>query len=85
MIAAEYIVSELDKLINTDFSAVITEYSSRCVTLGKMVRLIRNNSEQTAFARAIAPDGCLICEDENGTFTVSSGLVKVRGINGEYV
>ena len=26
-----------------------------------------------------------ICEDENGMFTVSSGLVKVRGINGEYV
>ena len=85
MLAAEYIVSELDKLINTDFSVVISEYSSRCVTLGKTVRLIRNNSEQTAFAKAIAPDGCLICEDENGMFTVSSGLVKVRGINGEYV
>lgn len=85
MLAAEYIISELDKLINTDYPTVISEYSSRCVTIGKMVRLIRYNSEKTAFAKAIAPDGCLICEDETGTFTVSSGLVKVRGINGEYV
>ena len=85
MVAAEYIISELDNLINMDFPSVISEYSSRCVTLGKMVKLIRNNSEKTVFAKAIAPDGCLICEDESGTFTVSSGLVRVRGINNEYV
>ena len=68
-----------------DFSTVINEYSQRCVTLGKTVKLVQNNTETTAFAKAIAPDGCLICENENGEFTVNSGLVRVRGVGGEYV
>ena len=85
MLAAEYIVEELTRLIDTDFSEVISEYSDRCVTLGKTVKLVQNNIETTAFAKAIAPDGCLICENENGEFTVNSGLVRVRGVGGEYV
>ncbi len=85
MLAADYIVSELETLIDADFSAVIKEYSDRCVTLGKTVKLVQNNKETTAYAKAIAPDGCLICENENGEFTVNSGLVRVRGIGGEYV
>lgn len=35
MLAAEYIVDELTRLIDEDFSTVINEYSQRCVTLGK--------------------------------------------------
>ena len=85
MLAAEYIVDELTRLIDEDFSTVINEYSQRCVTLGKTVKLVQNNTETTAFAKAIAPDGCLICENENGEFTVNSGLVRVRGVGGEYV
>ncbi len=85
MLAARYIVTELETLIDSDFSAVIKEYSDRCVTLGKTVKLVQNNKETTAYAKAIAPDGCLICENENGEFTVNSGLVRVRGIGGEYV
>ena len=85
MLAAEYIVDELTRLIDEDFSTVINEYSQRCVTLGKTVKLVQNNTETTAFAKAIAPDGCLICENENGEFTVNSGLVRVRGVRGEYV
>ncbi len=85
MIAAEYIIAELIQLTDTDFSEVIKEYSERCVTLGKAVKLVQNNTETTAFAKAIAPDGCLICENENGEFTVNSGLVRVRGVGGEYI
>ena len=85
MLAAEYIVDELTRLIDEDFSTVINEYSQRCVTLGKTVKLVQNNTETTAFAKAIAPDGCLICENEDGEFTVNSGLVRVRGVGGEYV
>ena len=85
MLAAEYIVDELTRLIDEDFSTVINEYSQRCITLGKTVKLVQNNTETTAFAKAIAPDGCLICENENGEFTVNSGLVRVRGVGGEYV
>lgn len=85
MLAAEYIVEELTQLIDIDFSQVISEYSDRCVTLGKTVKLVQNNTETTAFAKAIAPDGCLICENENGEFIVNSGLVRVRGVGGEYV
>ena len=75
----------LTRLIDEDFSTVINEYSQRCITLGKTVKLVQNNTETTAFAKAIAPDGCLICENENGEFTVNSGLVRVRGVGGEYV
>lgn len=54
MLAAEYIVDELTRLIDEDFSTVINEYSQRCVTLGKTVKLVQNNTETTAFAKAIA-------------------------------
>ena len=46
---------------------------------------MQNNTETIAFAKAIAADGSLICENENGTFAVNAGQVRVRGVNGEYV
>ena len=85
MLAAEYIVSELFSLCELGFDKILSEYQTRCLTIGKQVKLVQNNTETIAFAKAIAADGSLICENENGTFAVNAGQVRVRGVNGEYV
>lgn len=83
--AAELIISQLLLLLDCDFGMVLDEYRDRCVTTGKYVRLQRDGKELTAFARSVADDGCLICENESGEFAVNAGMVRVRGVNGEYV
>lgn len=85
MLAAEYIVSELFSLCELGFDKILSEYQTRCLTIGKQVKLVQNNTETIAFAKAISADGSLICENENGTFAVNAGQVRVRGVNGEYV
>lgn len=62
------------------FSSVFEEYRSRCVTIGRQVRLIENGSERVAFAEDIAENGFLVCRDDSGRFEVSSGEVSVRGL-----
>lgn len=64
------------------FSECYGEYKRRLINLNKQVRLISANGERTAVAVDIAPNGFLVCRDENGEFEVSSGEVSVRGING---
>lgn len=64
------------------FSACYNEYKRRLVNLGKTVKLLSEAGERTAEAVDIAPNGFLICRDENGVFEVSSGEVSVRGIGG---
>lgn len=79
------IAEKLLALTEMDFSAVLKHYKSLCITTGKWVRFIRNGEEITAYAKDIDEKGYLICENEEGEFTVSSGVIRVRGINGEYV
>lgn len=64
------------------FSACYDEYKSRLINLNRQVRLISANGERAAVAVDVAPNGYLICRDEDGEFEVSSGEVSVRGING---
>lgn len=64
------------------FSECYGEYKRRLINLNKQVRLISANGERTAVAVDVAPNGFLVCRDENGEFEVSSGEVSVRGING---
>lgn len=64
------------------FSELYQSYKAHCVTLGREVRIIRGGEERTAFALDIAQDGCLICRDDSGEFSVNSGEVSVRGILG---
>lgn len=80
-----YVLRRTAILQSMAFSEVVKIYRDLCVTLGKSVRLIRNNCEITAFAKDIDGNGCLICENESGEFVVNSGVVRVRGMNGEYV
>ena len=64
------------------FGAIRDEYASRCATLDKEVRLIRNNEEVTAYAYGISPNGELLIETDEGQFFVRSGEVSVRGMYG---
>lgn len=64
------------------FSECYGEYKCRLINLNKQVRLISANGERTAVAVDIAPNGFLVCRDENGEFEVSSGEVSVRGVDG---
>lgn len=79
---AEDIAERVRTLCAMDFSEVYGLYKPRCVTLGRQVRLIENGAERIAFARDIAENGFLVCEDENGRFEVSASEVSVRGIMG---
>ncbi len=80
-----YILRRIAILQSMAFSEVIKMYKALCVTLGKPVKLIQNNCEITGFAKDIDENGCLICENDDGEFVVNSGVVRVRGVNGEYV
>ncbi|MBQ2797963.1 MAG: biotin--[Ruminiclostridium sp.] len=80
-----YILRRIAILQGMAFSEVIKMYKALCVTLGRQVKLIRNNCEITAYAKDIDENGCLICENESGEFVVNSGVVRVRGMNGEYI
>lgn len=64
------------------FKECFEEYKSRVINLGREVKIIRKNTEKTAFAEDISENGCLICRDENGLFEVNSGEVSVRGKEG---
>ncbi len=85
MLLAEKICLQLFSLKETDFAKVLTEYKERCLTLGKMIKFVLNNEEISARAVDLDEKGCLICESEGRTLTINSGLVRVRGTNGEYV
>lgn len=64
------------------FSDCLDEYRTRLINLNREVLLISENSERVAFAVDVAPNGFLICRDENGLFEVTSGEVSVRGVDG---
>lgn len=77
---AEDIAERLYDYSREGFSSISEEYVRRCLTVGKRIRIIENGGEREAFAEGIAPNGFLICSDENGRFEVNSGEVSVRGL-----
>ena len=83
--AAESVLKNCDDLLSLDRSTVIDEYRSRCITLGKEVSFLLNGENIRAFAKSIDMNGALVCENENGEFTVNAGEVRVRTADGEYI
>lgn len=77
---AQDIAERLYKYTREGFDAIREQYVARCLTVGKRIRIIENGNEREAFAEGIAPNGFLICTDENGSFEVNSGEVSVRGL-----
>lgn len=76
------VVDHVKKRAAMPFSECLGEYRARLLNLDREVRLISESGERTAFAVDVAPNGHLLCRDEDGVFEVSSGEVSVRGING---
>ena len=73
---------QLDKQLLTDRDIVMAAYRESCVTLGRQVRVLGNESK-TATALDVDEDGGLLVRyDDSTTATVSSGEVSVRGLFG---
>lgn len=70
------------RFIENGFSCLVDEYRKKCITLGKNVTVSRAGEIYPAKAVDINENGELIVETENGTETVMSGEVSVRGIFG---
>ena len=71
----------LQRLANADLEGTshMEEYRRRSLTLGKWVTVL--GSGESVFVRAIADDGALLVEDQNGkTRRIASGEVSVRNI-----
>lgn len=83
--AAQYICGELFSLLDENFDKIIQVYKEKCITLGKRIMLIKDGERIEAFAKDLTASGCLVCENEGGTFIVSSGAVSVRGLDGRYI
>ena len=64
------------------FSECYDEFRRRLINIGRRVKIIGADGERSAVAEDVAPNGFLICRDENGVFEVGSGEVSVRGENG---
>lgn len=64
------------------FSECYDEFKARLVNIGRKVKIIGAEGERIAIAEDVAPNGFLICRDEDGVFEVGSGEVSVRGVNG---
>lgn len=80
------IVGEVISVAAKPFSECYDEFKSRLINLGRRVRIIGGGKAdgvgRIAAAEDVAPNGYLICRDENGVFEVGSGEVSVRGENG---
>lgn len=64
------------------FSSLHEEYAACCANLGREVRVLTPQGEQTGLACGIGPDGCLLVKTPGGTLEVRSGEASVRGLYG---
>lgn len=69
-----------------DYTLIMEEYKSKCINLGKRVRILyaHEDKSETGECIDISKDGCLVIKKDDGTYAnVNSGEVSVRGIYGE--
>lgn len=79
----ETAVREVQRRAAMPFSECLGEYEAKLVNIGRSVRILAaDGSERLAEAVGAAPNGYLVCRDENGFFEVCSGEVSVRGVDG---
>ena len=83
---AAAICNELEKafraLEDQGFDAVLSQYRSHCVTLGKRVQITLDGREQEGMALDIAPDGSLLCNIDGKIRSINAGEASVRGMMG---
>lgn len=68
--------------ITGGFVSIKDEYSASCATVGKQVRIIKDNEETIAFAESISDSGELVVSIDGVQTTVYSGEVSVHGLLG---
>lgn len=61
-------------------SFLIDQYMSKCVTVGKIVKILKKDFVIIAKAIGISNEGALICEKDNVRFEVCSDEVSIRGL-----
>lgn len=61
-------------------SFFMDQYIDKCVTIGKMVKILKNGDEIIAKAVGISSEGALICEKDNIRFEVRNDEVSIRGM-----
>ena len=83
---AAAMVEALEKMSRTLFThkkALMDRYRRLCITTGKTVQVIRQDSVREAFALHVEADGSLLVRYPDGAVeAVSSGEVSVRGMYG---
>ena len=83
---AAALVEELYRLgedLGGEIERYLAEYRSRCVTIGRQVRLMWTEGQERAFAEDIDGDFGLLVRGADGTVTaVRTGEVSVRGLYG---
>ena len=74
----------LEQLRAGGFAAIQEEYSRRCLTIGRQVRILeRDGSARVGEALGVSPRGDLVCRMENGgEESIGAGEVSVRGLYG---
>ena len=78
-------ITSLQKMASsiTEKEAMLKQYRSDCVTLGKQIRILQGDLSQYATALDIDSDGALVVRMADGTLqAVSSGEVSIRGMYG---
>ena len=68
--------------VSEGFSACVEEYSKRCITINREVKIINANSSYNGKALGLNENGELIVLTDNGKTNVLSGEVSVRGLFG---
>ena len=86
---AAAMIRELDAMYaawEQDRFAYLEEYRSRCVTVGREVRVIRGDAVREAFAVEITDDfGLRVRYPDGNTETVNAGEVTIRGKDNRYL
>ncbi|MGN0106304.1 MAG: biotin--[acetyl-CoA-carboxylase] ligase [Hominilimicola sp.] len=70
------------KFLNEGLGAILDEYKSHCVTIGRDVSVIFKKETVTGTAVDVDENGALVVETADGIIRVTSGEVSVRGIYG---
>lgn len=73
------------KMFSTNNSKIVenifmNQYIDKCITIGKMIKILKKDSVIIARAIGISSEGDLICEKDNIRFKVRREEVSIRGI-----
>lgn len=82
----EKMFSYYDRFCKYGFEAFVDEYNSKCINVGKNVKAIYKDHQQTGVASCVDKNGALVILGDDGTKTVvASGEISLRLENDKYI